>query len=109
MSGETVKNFTVSYSLELHRGGEKTSHFVSAGVEFLTPVPISDFPLAHMESSYKVAVATIHDALVRGSLTLEQANERISLLRQNVDNLRAALVKPETSSVDNGNDSRSDS
>ena len=94
MTEATIKNFTVSYSLELYRGSEKSSSFVSAGVEFLNPVSVEDFPLSHIEASYKVAVATIHDALVRGYLTLEQANGRISDLRQNCDNLREALSKP---------------
>lgn len=81
MSGDykvTVKTASVSYSLDLYRSGEKSSHFVSANIEFDKPVPIDELPRAQLETSYKVAVSVIHDALIRGALSVEQANERIS-------------------------------
>lgn len=78
----TVKTVSVSYALDLHRGGERSSHFVSANIEFEKPVPIDELPRAQLEAGYKVATAVIHDAVIRGALPVEQANERISDMKE---------------------------
>lgn len=88
-----VKNFTVSTSFEVNRGGQKSSHFVSLGVELEEPIDIEDFPRAQLLAGYKAHAAANYDALVRGAISLEESNDRISSSQANYELIQANLDK----------------
>lgn len=89
----TVESFTVSSNFDTHRGGEKSSHFVSFGVRLDPPVPVDELPALQLQAAYKVSVAAIHDALMRGALTVEDANSRIRDLQDNYSAIRTSFEK----------------
>lgn len=97
----TVETFTVSSNFDTHRGGEKSSHFVSFGVRVDPPVPIDEVPLLQLQAAYRVSVAAIHDALIRGALTVEAANERIKDMQDNYAALRESLEKKKRAADNN--------
>lgn len=72
-----VKSFTVSTSFDVHHGGSKSNHFLSANIEMEEPMDIDDLPRAQLLAGYKVYVATVYDALLRGSISIEESNDRI--------------------------------
>ena len=88
-----ITEFTVTHSFELYQSGEKTSHFVSAKVHPEEPLTLEEFPTAQLEAKCAVGRACIYNALVTGAITVEFANERISTLRDNTENLRSVLKK----------------
>lgn len=89
----TVESFSVSFSMETHRGGEKRSHFVNATVRAEPPVPIEDFALARLEASVQVTKAVYQDAVARGDMSQEDAVERLGAVRDNYSVLRENLMR----------------
>ena len=98
----TIESFTVSSNFDTFRGGEKSSHFVSFGVKLDPPVPVDDIPLIQLQAALRVSIAAVHDALMRGALTVEQANERIRDMQDNYANLRSSLEKKRQASEGQG-------
>jgi len=88
-----VKNFTVSKGLDLYRNGEKNSYFVSMNLEPDEDMSVDDFLTAQLDAAIVVKRACIHNALTDGKLKLEEANEMISLLKENTALLREKLVQ----------------
>ena len=95
----SVESFIVSYAFETHRNGEKTSHFLSAGVKTDSPVSFDEFQLLQLQASYRVSVSTIHNALMRGSMTVNEANDRIGDLKNNYEAIRSKLEKDSNTGV----------
>lgn len=78
-----ITEFTVTHSFDTYRNGNKTSQFVS--VKFQDTIEnIEDFPLLQLQAKLVVAKACIWDALVSGDITVEDANERLTLVRDNI-------------------------
>jgi hypothetical protein len=87
-----IKEFTVTHSFDTYRNGNKTSQFVS--VKFWDEIDnIEDFPLKQLQAKLVVAKACIWDALVSGDITTEDANERLSLVKDNIEALREVKSK----------------
>lgn len=89
----TVETFSVSYTLDVFRNGEKHGNFVSITVRVNPPIPIEELQLAKLDASYAVAKATILDALTRMSISEDDANNRIRNLKENTESLREALLR----------------
>lgn len=104
-----VETFTVSSNFETHRSGEKSSHFVSFGIRLDPPVLLDEISLIQLQAAHRVSVAAIHDALIRGALSLENANERIADIRHNYQTLKDHLEKKLTSDQNQENDERNNS
>lgn len=83
-----VKSISVSHSLELHRAGEKSSHFVSTNVDIIGNVPVDKLPYIQLETAYKVTVSNIYNAMIRGAMTMEDAKERIDSMKENYEMLK---------------------
>ena len=63
------------------------------GVRLDPPVQLDDFPLVQLQCAYRVSVAAIHDSLMRGTLTVEECNDRVRDLQENYAALRGKLEK----------------
>lgn len=86
-----IKTISESYALDIHTGGERSSHFVSITAEISEDISLDDLPRFQMEAAYKVSVATIYNAMARGALSVDQANNRIQTLKENFENLKNVL------------------
>ena len=87
-----IKEFTITHSFDTYRNGNKTSQFVS--IKFQDEISdIETFPLAQLQAKLVVAKACIWDAMVAGDITVEDANERLSLIKENIDALREVKSK----------------
>ncbi len=89
----TVDSFSVSYTLDIFKNGEKHGNFVSITVRADPPVPIEDLALVKLDASYAVAKATILDALTRMAISEEDAKDRIKSIKENTESLRASIMK----------------
>ena len=79
----SVKSSAVSYGQEYYRNGEKSSHFVSITFESDPGLTIEQFRVAHLKVGFEVAVATIQHAVLRQSITEEEAKQKIIELKEN--------------------------
>jgi predicted DNA-binding protein YlxM (UPF0122 family) len=93
--------YTISYYLEVFRAGEKTNHFVSVKCAIEDGVTLEDLPLIQLDAKLAVSRACIYDALVSGAITVDDAKERIEILKENISQLRKTLSKKQIS-TDNG-------
>lgn len=89
----TIDTFSVSYSFDVYKNGEKHGSFVSITVRSDPPIPIEDLQLVKLDASYSVAKSTIMDALVRMIITEEDANDRIQNIKENTEALKLAIMK----------------
>ena len=97
----TVERFTVSYSLETIRYGAKSSHFVSVGFamsdpdrDFNThPISPEEFAVLQQDANKVVTIAAIHDAVARGALSQEDANDLITSFKTRQDGIKSVLSK----------------
>ncbi len=88
-----IDSFTVSSNFDTHRGGEKSAHFVSVSVKLDPPVSFDDFSMIQLHAAHRVSIAAIHDALMRGAMSIEEANDRIRNLKENYESLSTSLEK----------------
>ena len=79
--------------MDVHKASGRSSGFVSATVELPEPVSVEDFHIAQLESAYKVSVSVIYNALMRGEISVDQANEKISFFKSSYEELRSAREK----------------
>ena len=86
-----IIEFTVTHAFDTYRNGNKTSQFVS--VKFKDEVTPEDFPLVQLQAKLIVAKACIWDAMVSGDITVDDANERLSLIKENIKNLQDILIE----------------
>ncbi len=89
-----VDSFTVSYSMETFKNGQKSSHFLSASMKLDDPVSMDEFPSVQLHAAYKLSISVVYDALMRGAMTLEEANSKISDMKQNYEAMREKLENP---------------
>lgn len=87
-----IESFSVSFSMETHRGGEKRSHFVNATIRAEPPIQLEDFDLARLEASFQVTKAVYQDSVTRGDMAQEDAVERLAVIRSNYEVLRGNIV-----------------
>lgn len=88
-----IEHFTVSYAFDSYKGGGKESHFVSMGVKLDPPIMEDDFHLVQLQAAYKVSVSVIYDALMRGTIKIDECNERISDLKHNFELMQSKINK----------------
>jgi len=73
-----VENFTVSYSFDTVLNGKKSNHFVSMGFRTSEAVTPEEAQVLQIQASQIVTVSTIHDAVVRGMLPIQEASDLIA-------------------------------
>jgi hypothetical protein len=88
-----VTSISSSYAIDLHKSGERTSHFVSATIEIDPSIEIDEIPKTQLNLSYRVSVSAVYDALMRGALTIDQANERIKIMKDNFEQMSSHFNK----------------
>lgn len=86
-----VTEYTVSYTFDTHRGGQKSSHFVSMRFSAERPMTPEEAEVAAITSSVTVTRAAVYQALARGAIEIEEANEIISRMKQNHEQLHKKL------------------
>lgn len=89
----TVETITVSQILDVHRGGEKKSSFVSATVRLDPPAPLEELKLHQVEVAMHVFTAAIQDAVATGAVSPAEARERLDVARANFSCLRESISK----------------
>jgi len=82
-----ITEFTVSHNFETHRSGSKASHFVSIKILPSESLSLENFPIAQLQAKLAVGKACIIDAMASGDLTIEEARERIQILKDNIENI----------------------
>lgn len=94
-----VDNFTVSYAFDTHLNGKKANHFVSVGFKTPEPVSIGEARVLQVKASQMVTIATIHDAVARGMIPIEEARDLIADMKLRHEGLAETLSKELNSSV----------
>jgi len=89
----TIESFSVSYTLDIFKQGEKHGSFVSITVRADPPIPVEDLALVKLDASYAVAKATILDALTRMAISEDDAKDRIRSIKENTDALRTSIMR----------------
>jgi hypothetical protein len=89
----TVERFTVSYSLDTMRNGVKSSHFVSMGFLPERPVTLAEAAILQIEACDTVTIAAIHDAVARGAISTDDANDFITNFRVRQAGIKEVLQK----------------
>jgi len=87
-----IESFTVSYSMETHKNGQRESHFVSVAVKPSEPTPVEDLPLLQLRSSLQVTAAVIQNAVSRQSMGYEEATQKLKEIKQNIANLEQNIL-----------------
>ncbi len=91
-----IKSSAVSYGQEYYRNGEKSSHFVSMTIEAEPGLTVEEFWLAHLEAGLEVAVATIQHAVLRQSITEDEAKQKVQELKENYSGMIARIKEKQT-------------
>jgi len=78
----TVDGFTVSYSFDVYQGGLKSSNFVSMNFKTSRPVTPEEAVILEVTHSSIVTDAAVYDALARGAIDTETANDLIRQSRE---------------------------
>ena len=92
-----VTEYVVSYTFDAHKGGSKSSHFVSMKFATERPVTEREAEALAFASSVTVTRAAVYQALARGALTVEEANEIISSMKANHEHIYAKKLEPAVS------------
>lgn len=93
-----VESFNVSYSFDIHLNGRKSTHFVSMGFRH-EPCSIQEAQVLQVEGSLIVTTAAIHDALARGVIQINEANDLIEDARTRHQGLAKKLFEDLNSTV----------
>jgi hypothetical protein len=91
--GMRVKNFSISHSFDVYKNGEKAGVFVNMGFELEVPLDPKEAVVAQLRASQYVTASVLYDALARGILTKEQANEMIAESKKRHQGIASALRK----------------
>jgi hypothetical protein len=91
-----IKSSAISFGQEYYRSGEKTSHFVSATIESEPGLTIDEFRIAQLEIGLEVAVAVIQNAVLRQSITEDEAKQKILELKENYSGMIARVQEKQT-------------
>jgi hypothetical protein len=89
----TVDQLTVSHSFDTYRFGQKQSHFCSMNFKIPPNSTQREVEALHLQAGLFVARCTIHDALAQGSISIEEAKEKLTMSQTNYDNILNILVK----------------
>jgi len=89
----TIESFTVSYALDVFKGGEKTSHFLSASVKAEPAIPLEEFSEYHLRAGKRVCLGLIQHAVVRQAMTADEGRDRMKEIEENYDGFIQALRK----------------
>ena len=88
-----IDGFTISYSMDTGTPGSKSSNFVSVNFKLPEPLSMSEVEIVRLEASKKVTVWAISDALMRGELSKEEADERLEILKKNHEVMKSSIEK----------------
>lgn len=97
-----VTDYTISHTFDTHKGGTKSSHFVSMRFSTGRPVTVEEAELMAIRSSKAVTRATYYQALARGALSVDEANELLAASRGNHERLEGKLGKKAAPGGDEG-------
>lgn len=89
-----VTDYTVSHTFDTHRNGVKSSHFVSMRFSVERPVTPEEAEALAFQSSVIVTRATYYQALARGALTVEEANDLIGGSNENHERIFDKKFRP---------------
>lgn len=89
-----VTDYTVSHTFDTHKNGAKSSHFVSMRFSVERPVTPEEAEALAFQSSVVVTRATYYQALARGAITVDEANELIKGSRENHEHIFAKKLRP---------------
>jgi hypothetical protein len=92
----TVDSFTVSCSMDVYKGRDKESCFVSAGFKTSRPVTPEELIILSIEQDFTVHKSAIYNMLARGVISIEQANENIQLSKDRHEKIKQTLSKAVT-------------
>jgi len=86
-------SFTVSYTFDTHRSGERHNHFATMAFD-LPPEATADLAVAmSIKGSAYVTKAAILHAVARGQLSQEEAKERLFTMGENHESLLKSAKK----------------
>lgn len=86
-------SFTVSYTFDTHRGGNRQNHFCTMAFE-APPGASAELVMAmSIKGSAYVTKATILHAVARGQVSQEEAKERLAEMGENHENLLGSAKK----------------
>lgn len=90
----SVIEYTVSHTFDTFRDGRKSSHFVSMKFSPSRPLSKIEAEAAALVSSVTVTRATIYQALARGAISIEEANELSSNMKTSHDHIYTKKFEP---------------
>jgi len=94
-----VTDYTVSHTFDTYKNGAKSSHFVSMRFSVERPVTPEEAEALAFRSSMVVTRATYYQALARGAITVEEANELIAGSRESHEHIFAKKLLTAISEV----------
>ena len=77
-----ITEFTVSYSFDKYINGQKSNHFVSMKFSPSEPLSLDEIQIAQLQASKLVSTSVIHDAVVRGAISVNEGAEIIEFFNQ---------------------------
>jgi len=89
-----VTDYTVSHAFDTHKNGVKSSHFVSMRFSVEPSVTPEEAEALAFQSSAIVTRATYYQALARGAITVDEANEMIKGSRENHEHIFKKKLLP---------------
>jgi hypothetical protein len=82
-----VRSFTVSYSFDAYRNGQKSNHFISMNFESVELLDLDDAAIAALKGSKLVTRTAIDTAIARGVVNIDEANQLLLISKTNHDNI----------------------
>lgn len=89
-----VTEYTVSYTFDTYREGSKRSHFVSMRFATERPVTEKEAEALAFHSSVTVTRAVYYQALARGTISVEEANQLLADMKKNHEHIYEAKLGP---------------
>ena len=86
-------SFTVSYTFDTHRAGERQNHFCTMAFEAPPGASAELVTAMSIKGSVYVTKATVLHALARGQITQEEAKERLLEMGENHELLLKSAKK----------------
>lgn len=90
----SVVEYTVSHTFDTYRNGQKSSHFVSMKFSPSRPLNKIEAEAAALVSSVTVTRAAIYQALARGAISIDEANEISSNMKKSHDHIYTKKFEP---------------
>ena len=89
-----VTDYTVSHTFDTHKNGVKSSHFVSMRFSIDRPATPEEAEALAFQSSMVVTRASYYQALARGAITVDEANELIRGARESHEHIFKKKLAP---------------